>query len=118
MPPGATAPPRRTPQWRRSRSSRPSFRDRPNASDAARRDSTAPADAPVAALKILAAKLQRPAECFGSNRAFLRGVAQLGGFLARTSDGEPGWQTLWNGWSVLMTLAEGYEPAHTIASAK
>jgi hypothetical protein len=86
--------------------------------DAARRDSTAPADAPAAALKILAAKLHRPAECFGSNRAFLRGVAQLGGFLARTSDGEPGWQTLWKGWSVLMTLVEGYELAQTIASAK
>src|SRR4051812_32108810 len=85
--------------------------------DAARRDGPAPADAPVAALKILAAKLQRPAECFGSNRAFLRGVAQLGGFLARTSDGEPGWQTLWKGWSVLMTLVEGYELAQTITSA-
>src|SRR3982750_3521516 len=86
--------------------------------DAARRDGTAPADAPAAALTVLAAKLQRPAECFGSNRAFLRGVAQLVGFLARTSDGEPGWQTLWKGWSVLMTLVEGYELAQTIASAK
>jgi hypothetical protein len=86
--------------------------------DAARRDSTAPADAPAAALKVLAAKLRRPAECFETNRAFLRGVAQLGGFLARTSDGEPGWQTLWKGWSVLMTLVEGYELAQTITSAK
>src|SRR3954454_12508361 len=86
--------------------------------DAARRDGPAPADAPAAALKVLAAKLQRPAECFETNRAFLRGVAQLGGFLARTSDGEPGWQTLWKGWSVLMTLVEGYELAQTIASAK
>ena len=86
--------------------------------DAARRDSTAPADAPAAALKVLAAKLHRPAECFKTNRAFLRGVAQLGGFLARTSDGDPGWQTLWKGWSVLMTLVEGYELAQTIASAK
>src|SRR3954449_7736001 len=73
---------------------------------------------PVATLKVLAAKRQRRAECFESNRAFLRGVAQLGGFLARTSDGEPGWQTLWKGWSVLMTLVEGYELAQTIASAK
>src|SRR3954447_21677527 len=52
-----------------------------------------------------------------SNRAFLRGVAQLGGFLARTSDGEPGWQTLWKAWTVLMTLLEGYELAQTITSA-
>jgi hypothetical protein len=37
--------------------------------DAARRDSTAPADAPAAALTVLAAKLRRPAECF-ETRAF------------------------------------------------
>jgi Transposase DNA-binding/Transposase DDE domain/Transposase Tn5 dimerisation domain len=85
---------------------------------AARRDSTAPADAPAAARKVLAAQLQRPAEGFETNRAFLRGVAQLGGFLARKSDGDPGWQTLWKGWSVLMTLVEGYQLAQTIASAK
>jgi len=29
-----------------------------------------------------------------------------------------GWQTLWKGWSILMTLVEGYELAQTIASAK
>ena len=86
--------------------------------DAARHDGTAPADAPAAAIKVLAAKLHRPAECFETNRDFLRGVAQLGGFLARRSDGDPGWQTMWKGWSVLMILVEGYELAQTIASAK
>src|SRR4051812_29669547 len=100
-----------------SRKSRERAIPAPDAAGRRRRDSTAPADAPAAALKVLAAKLQRPAECFGSNRAFLRGVAQLGGFLARTSDGDPGWQTLWKGWSVLMTLVEGYELAQTITSA-
>jgi hypothetical protein len=25
-------------------------------------------------------------------------VAQLGGYLGRTSDGPPGWRTLWKGW--------------------
>ena len=37
---------------------------------------------------------------------FWREVAKLGGFLARKSDGEPGWQTLWRGWQKLdiMTL--------------
>lgn len=37
---------------------------------------------------------------------FWREVAQLGGFLARKSDGDPGWQTLWRGWQKLdlMTL--------------
>src|SRR3954452_17654430 len=41
--------------------------------EAARHDSPAPAYAPAAALTVLAAKLHRPAECFETNRAFLRG---------------------------------------------
>ena len=72
--------------------------------DAARCDGAAPADVPATTIKILAAKLQRPAECFATNRDFLRGVARLGGFLARKSDGEPGWQTIWKGWFVLTRL--------------
>jgi hypothetical protein len=86
--------------------------------DAARCDGAAPADVPETTIRILAAKLQQPAECFTTNRDFLRGVARLGGFLARKSDGEPGWQTIWKGWFVLMILVEGYELAQTIASPK
>ena len=40
-------------------------------------------------------------------REFLRQVAQLGGFLGRKSDGEPGWQTLWAGYEKLTGLTEG-----------
>src|SRR6478672_4146828 len=83
--------------------------------DAARCDGAAPADVPAMTIKILAAKLQRPAECFATNRDFLHGVARLGGFLARKSDGEPGWQTIWKGWFVLMILIEGFELAQTVA---
>ncbi len=83
--------------------------------DAARCDDAAPADVPAMTIKILAAKLQRPAECFATNRDFLHGVARLGGFLARKSDGEPGWQTIWKGWFVLMILIEGFELAQTVA---
>src|SRR5918998_1028764 len=86
--------------------------------DAARCDGAALADVPETTIRILAAKLQQPAECFTTNRDFLRGVARLGGFLARTSDGEPGWQTIWKGWFVLMILVEGYELAQAIASPK
>ncbi|HMB06893.1 MAG TPA: IS4 family transposase [Isosphaeraceae bacterium] len=86
--------------------------------DAARRDGAAPADVPETTIRILAAKLQRPPESFATNRAFLRGVARLGGFLARKSDGEPGWQTIWKGWCVLRTLIEGFELAQAIASSK
>jgi Transposase Tn5 dimerisation domain. len=34
-------------------------------------------------------------------------VARLGGFLARRSDGSPGWETLWKGWLYVQTLLEG-----------
>jgi len=34
---------------------------------------------------------------------FYRAVAKLGGFLARTGDGEPGWITIWRGWEKLNT---------------
>jgi hypothetical protein len=37
-------------------------------------------------------------------REFWHGVARLGGFLARKSDGEPGWQTLWLGWQQLQQM--------------
>jgi hypothetical protein len=86
--------------------------------DAAQRNGAALADVPETTIKILAAKLQQPAECFATNRDFLRGVARLGGFLARKSDGEPGWQTIWKGWFVLTILVEGYELAQAITSPK
>jgi hypothetical protein len=40
-------------------------------------------------------------------------IAKLGGFLARRSDGHPGWLTLWRGWQTLMILVRGYELANT-----
>jgi hypothetical protein len=42
-----------------------------------------------------------------SIRQFVRDVARLGGFLARKGDGEPGWQTLWLGWSDLHRMVQG-----------
>ena len=86
--------------------------------DAVRHNGAAPADVPETTIRILAAKLQQPAEYFTTNRDFLRGVARLGGFLARKSDGDPGWQTIWKGWFVLMMLVEGYELAQAITSPK
>ena len=38
---------------------------------------------------------------------FLRGVAMLGGFLGRKSDGEPGWITLWRGVKELQLTLRG-----------
>jgi hypothetical protein len=42
---------------------------------------------------------------------FYRELAKLGGFLARKSDGEPGWITIWRGWEKLNTLVTGAELA-------
>jgi hypothetical protein len=47
-----------------------------------------------------------------SVREFFRGVARLGGFLARKGDGEPGWQTIWHGWEKLSLMIRGSEALH------
>ncbi len=39
-------------------------------------------------------------------REFFRGVAMMGGFLARKSDGEPGWITIWRGVKELLIKVE------------
>ena len=44
-----------------------------------------------------------------SVREFWHGVARLGGFIGRKSDGDPGWQTLWRGWQRLQDLCWGLE---------
>lgn len=36
-----------------------------------------------------------------------RRIAQMGGYLGRKGDGDPGWKTLWQGWLHLQTLLEG-----------
>lgn len=38
-------------------------------------------------------------------------IARLGGYLARASDGPPGWRTIWKGWLFLQTLLEGVQLA-------
>lgn len=43
-----------------------------------------------------------------SIRQFWIEVARLGGFLARKSDGDPGWLTTWRGWQVLEMITTGY----------
>jgi Transposase Tn5 dimerisation domain len=86
--------------------------------DVARRDDGTSADVPETTIRILAAKLQQPTESFTTNRGFLRGVARLGGFLARKSDGGLGWQTIWKSWFGIMILVEGYELAQAFTSPK
>ncbi len=42
-------------------------------------------------------------------RAFVDGVAKLGGYLGRKGDGPPGWQTLWRGYQRLADMLLGIE---------
>lgn len=37
-------------------------------------------------------------------REYWHAVARLGGFIGRKSDGDPGWQTLWDGWEQLQQM--------------
>lgn len=59
----------------------------------------------IAAVKLL---LKRP-KPLKTVRDFFRGLAQLGGFLARKCDGEPGWQTIWHGLEKLLLCLRGAE---------
>lgn len=56
--------------------------------------------------QVIAWQEQEPVAQLSIGR-FLRAVAQMGGFLGRKSDGEPGWQTLWKGWVRLQWKVEG-----------
>jgi Transposase DNA-binding/Transposase DDE domain len=53
------------------------------------------------------------AQCSGQAPAtmtigsFWMEVARLGGYLARSHDGPPGWRTIWKGWLSLQTFLEG-----------
>lgn len=57
---------------------------------------------------LLATKFGEPKTGW-THQAALIAIARLGGFLARKSDGLPGWQTIWRGWRKLMAMAEGLE---------
>jgi hypothetical protein len=76
--------------------------------DLARRDPERPAREVLDAdlLTVVAAQTgQVPAQM--TTGAFWKAVAQMGGYLARKSDGPPGWKTLWKGWLHVQTLLEG-----------
>ena len=59
-------------------------------------------------LALLEAKYGRPKEGW-THRTALIHIARLGGFIARKSDGLPGWITLWRGWKKLRLMLEGYD---------
>jgi len=44
-----------------------------------------------------------------SVKNFWINLAKLGGFIGRRGDGDPGWQTLWEGWKCLQYINYGLE---------
>ena len=79
--------------------------------EAARCTPEATSDEPDVAVRLLAAALKTSPATVASHRDFHRGVARLGGFLARKGEGEPGWQTLWLGFERLFLLMLGAQLA-------
>ncbi len=78
---------------------------------ATRPDDPVPEDAIGAeALAILEAEYGRPAGGW-TNSSVLVAIARLGGFLARKSDGNPGWLTIWRGLRQLLWSVHGYDLA-------
>jgi len=69
-----------------------------------RSDPKAACGASEETILVLAAAIEVPPEKLATRRQFWHGVARLGGFLARKSDGDPGWQTLWKGYAELLKM--------------
>ncbi len=57
-------------------------------------------------LEVLSKKISMDTETI-TLRQFWIEVAKMGGFLARKSDGDPGWITIWRGWNDLQKMCEG-----------
>jgi hypothetical protein len=77
-----------------------------------RRDAAPEADAGTAATPQEIALVRKATRFRGSHltvRAFVDGVAKLGGYLGRRGDGPPGWQTLWRGYQRLADMLLGIE---------
>jgi len=51
-----------------------------------------------------------------SLREMVRGLAQLGGFLARTGDGEPGIQAIWQGYQRLHEFSYALETHRSVTA--
>ena len=72
----------------------------------------APAETVATPLEVEAvAKATRTRRPITTVRQFVDAVAGLGGYLGRTGDGPPGWQTLWRGYQRLADILLGVELA-------
>lgn len=81
--------------------------------DAARTEGSALDVLTETQLIVLRSKVRRLGPILTAREA-LRAVAQLGGFLGRKGDGEPGWRTLWRGMEQVLLMEHGYLLAKSI----
>jgi hypothetical protein len=79
------------------------------ARDETTRDAPATDYAPPASVRVLNAWRWRDPDWPTTVGQFLLAVARLGGHLNRTSDGHPGWLTIWRGWQDLMAMTRAVE---------
>ena len=80
--------------------------------DAARQEPGLQAPAPFTGTQRYLLECAKPS-LRGTNdaRRYLRCIAGLGGFLGRKRDGDPGWITLWRGFSRLADMEAGFRLA-------
>ena len=79
--------------------------------DAARAGEDCPPDALSKEDRTILRKLSPSMPKGADARQYLRAIAKLGGFLGRKSDGEPGWITLWHGYTRLCDMRLGVRAA-------
>lgn len=77
-------------------------------------DTRAATHVPASWLRVLKATNPKLAVSRMTVYTFFRELAKLGGFLARASDGEPGWETTWRGLKKLQLLLAGMRLAKEI----
>jgi hypothetical protein len=70
-----------------------------------------PRVSPPAELVNLVRRITKAKQDLHRPSALLRRIAMLGGFLGRKADGEPGWQTIWDGWTRIQDILWGIELA-------
>lgn len=78
--------------------------------DAARSDDTWPEEETLtSSQRTILKRMDTSLRSGDGPRAYLRAIAKLGGFLGRKRDGDPGWITLWRGFSRLRDIEVGYD---------
>lgn len=79
--------------------------------DAARAQEPCPTDVLSDADRAILHRVDPKLPKTASSRDYLRAIAKLGGFIGRKGDGDPGWITLWHGYTRLCDMRLGFDAA-------